>query len=180
MGKWEKVSSMEVFKNKWLSLRVDKVITPDGKDGEYSVVDICKSIAIVTINPSGKILLIKLFRYPIGEYSWEVIKGRADGKNLLLSAKRELAEEVGYKAEKWVETGFFYPLNGVFSEATYTYIAENLFKTGKNKQAEEGIAEVKAFSLEEIEDMIKNNVITDGQTICAIQKAKLYWENKNG
>jgi len=179
MSKWEKVSSKEVFKNEWISLDLDEVIGPDGKSGQYSVVNSSDVVSIVPFKNEAEIYLVRLHRYPFLLYSWEIVKGRTDGEEPRVAAVRELQEETGFVANKLTEIGYFHPLNGLVRETTYIYIARGLTQTGTNDQEEEGISEVKAFTLEEIEKMIKRNEILDGQTISALYKIKIYLENNH-
>jgi len=113
MSKWEKVSSKEVFKNEWISLDLDEVIGPDGKSGQYSVVNSSDVVSIVPFKNEAEIYLVRLHRYPFLLYSWEIVKGRTDGEEPRVAAVRELQEETGFVANKLTEIGYFHPLNGL-------------------------------------------------------------------
>jgi 8-oxo-dGTP pyrophosphatase MutT (NUDIX family) len=179
MGKWKTIASKEVFRNKWLSLEVDEVTRPDGTPGQYSVVNSGDVVAIVACNNLNELYLIRLHRYPSLSYSWEISKGRTDKEEPQVAAARELQEETGLVAEKLTAIGHCYPLNGLARETTYVYLAQGLKQTEIQDQATEGIIELKAFSFQEIEKMIFNNEILDGQTISALYKVKLYLEQNH-
>ena len=179
MSKWKQISSKEVFKNKWISLEVDEVVRPNGKEGQYSVITSSDVVAIVPFKNINEIYLVRLHRYPFLTYSWEIIKGRTDGEEPQIAAVRELQEETGFIAKELTEIGCCNPLNGLVRETTYTFLAKGLKQTNINKQAEEGIMVLKAFTFKKVEEMIRNNEILDGQSITSLYKVKLFLENKH-
>lgn len=178
MAKWQKKGSKKEYGNKWVKIYLDQVVRPDGKNGEYTVIETDTIVTVIALTKDNKVILIRLERYPIGQESWEIVKGRSDGEELVLAAIRELQEETGYTAEHWEEGGKFYPLNGICSEINHVFLAKGLKQTNIERQKEEGIIEVKDFSWKEIEEMIEKGKITDGQSIASLYKVKLRLEKK--
>lgn len=176
--KWKKLNSRIAFENRWLKVIVDRVIRPDGREGEYSVLETDKVVLVVPIDEDRNINLIRQFRYPVQKDSWEVIKGRADGEEPLIAAVRELKEETGFSAEEWERIGLTHPLNGLAREDNITFLAKKLKQTNLNQQKEEGIEKLAAYSWSKVEEMIAKGQITDGQSITALYKVKLYLEKK--
>ncbi len=179
MGKWETIEKKTIYRNEWISLNVDAVRQPDGNDGQYSVINTSDTISIIVKDDDNKIRFVYLHRYPINAYSWEVIKGRMDGDSPIDAAKRELAEEMSLEANKWTALGHFNPFNGLCGELNTVFLAEKLTTCDTNMREEEGIAEIKSFSLAKIDNMITNNEIKDSFTISAIYKYKLFLESKH-
>ncbi|MFH1522787.1 MAG: NUDIX hydrolase [Patescibacteria group bacterium] len=174
MPAWKKLSSRIAHKNPWYSVREDDVIRPDGKKGKYYIV-VNSSVAIVAEDKNGEIFLVGQTRYPVGnKYSWEIVTGGAnDSKSPLSAAKKELLEETGVTARKWIKLGYYYPGNGHSSEKCTIFLAKDLVK---GKQQLEGTEDIKAKKekLKNIIKMIKENKIADGLTIVAIYKYLLY------
>ncbi len=172
---WKKINSKIIHKNPWYQLREDDVIRPDGKEGKYFVVDGLNSVAVIAQDKDDKIYLVGQNRYPVGNiYSWEIITGGLkQGSNPLKKAKEELQEETGLLARKWTKLGYINPINGYSSETNYIYLAKNLIVTKSNQEPTENIT-VKKESLDVILKAIKENRITCGITIVAINKFLLY------
>ena len=89
---WKKLSSEIVHKNPWFYVRQDKVITPDGSQGEYNVVVSPPASFIVALDDESNVYLIGQFRYPTGLYSLEIPGGGTGDNDPLKTAKRELQE----------------------------------------------------------------------------------------
>ncbi len=91
---WKTKNSKIVHQNPWYKIRQDEVITPDGKPGTYNVLETKGDAAlIVPLSEKDEIYLIKKYRYPIKEFSWEIPSGNSEGGDIFEAAKRELWEE---------------------------------------------------------------------------------------
>jgi ADP-ribose pyrophosphatase len=119
----------------------------------------------------AKILMVKQFRYAVGEAMLEIPAGKIDaGEEPLHCAKRELEEETGYVAANWQPLGFIYVSAGFTNEKIYLYLATGL--TYKQAHPDEGeIIECYEYPLRDIFDMINSGEINDAKTICALMRA---------
>ena len=72
---WKRLSSREIYKNPWIRVREDQVITPHGKDGIYGVVEAKPAIGVVALTESLDTYLVGQYRYPLDQWSWEIPEG---------------------------------------------------------------------------------------------------------
>jgi len=171
---WKTLKKGVGYKSKWTTLRRDEVINPKGEEGIYDFVDSQPSVMVVPLTKNGEIYLVKVFRYPTQEYSWELPGGRTDGADIKKTAINELREETGLIAEECNKIGSFYPLNGLSNELCHVFLATDLTQTNKDSMKEDAISEKRAFKQNEVYEMIINGVITDGQSISSLLLARLH------
>jgi hypothetical protein len=72
---WTTLASKTVYTNPWVKVREDEVIRRDGQPGIYSVVEIRPSVGVLAFNEKGEIALVGQWRYTLGRYSWEIVRG---------------------------------------------------------------------------------------------------------
>lgn len=171
---WKKLSSEVIYQNKWYSIRKDKVIKPDGKEGEYNVLTKTAAVFIVGLNESEEVVLVNNYRYPTEMFSIEVPAGGTENEEPVKAAQREFEEETGKVAEDWKLLGEFQMANGISSQMGYVYLAQELSDGKTNSQAEEGISGTQLASFPKLFEMIANGEISDAQSIAAITIAAIY------
>lgn len=99
---WKTINSEIVYETPWLKLKKDNVKTPYGKDSAYTYISHQGSVAGVIINPQNEIYLVGQYRYPVQEFSWEIVKGGIEkGEEPLEAIKREISEETGIVASDY-------------------------------------------------------------------------------
>ena len=174
---WKTKSSKIVYETPWMKIREDEVLRPDGTHGQYSFVETPNSVFVIPMDEEQKVYLVSQWRYPTKTFSWEFPGGSSDGQDILQAAKRELKEETGFEAESWTEIGKLEPMNGIASETEYVFLAQKLRQTSENKEAAEGINNMKKVSFAEVNELIRKGEIIDAQSIAAFTQAKL-WLNK--
>lgn len=167
---WQTISSKEVYKNYRWSVVADEVIKPSGNPGEYYTVTVDDFVTVIPLEKNKKdINLVRMYRYPIKQNSWEVVEGFIDkGETPLQAAKRELKEETGFTAKKFTKIGFNYLGNGLTNQGFYIFVAYDL--TPGQQALEEGEMDMiyKKFSVSEVNDMIAKGKITDSPTVVSM------------
>ncbi|MGH7930879.1 MAG: NUDIX domain-containing protein, partial [Candidatus Binatia bacterium] len=159
---WKVLSSRTVYRNRWMRVREDKVITPTGSEGVYGVLESNDSVMVVVLNEKQHIYLIHTFRYPDQSWNWELPGGGSDRQNPAEASKRELEEETGIRASTWDKLGETLVCNGLMTEKMTTYLARGLSFGGEKEASDEQIADARFFSLDEIHAMVERGDINDG------------------
>ncbi len=168
---WKTLNSIEVYKNEWITVRENKVIRPDGKEGIYSVVELPVSACIIAINDKDEIALVEQLRYTNNKFSLEIPSGASNEKdsNLLETAKRELKEETGIIAKDWLSLGEIYESVSFSNIIVHLFVAKDLEVTKDNQDPTEDI-EVKWLKICDVVEMIIENKIIDAMSIATILK----------
>jgi ADP-ribose pyrophosphatase len=98
----------------------------------------------------------------------ELPAGKLDeSESPLVTAGRELEEEIGYKAGSLTEVTEIHPCIGYSDERMWIYLAEQLKVTKTNTDQDEFI-ELMPTELEEAVEMVWSGKITDVKTIIGI------------
>ncbi len=174
LGKWHKLSSRTVFKSVRFNVLEDKVLRPDGSPGKYFIITSGPGVVVIPFD-GEKIYMINQFRYAVQQRCWELPAGRAENKNYLSQAKKELGEETGILAKKWNYLGEFTPSNGTSNRRGRIYLAQNLEFGQPNREAGEADMAMQAFTLKELDAMIAAGKILDGWTIVSLYYFKLFF-----
>jgi ADP-ribose pyrophosphatase len=115
-----------------------------------------------------KVVLIRSYRYAIGQYLYELPAGTLEkGEDPLHCAGRELLEETGYLAGRLAPLMTFYTSPGILSEKMFVFTAYDLQQSATALEEGEDIT-VQAVTLEEAIGMIREGLIQDAKTIAAL------------
>lgn len=176
MGNWQRLDTKVVYQNPYIKVHEDNVITPDGKPTAYGWVETPPGLYVVALEAAGKVVLVKQLRYTTGQPSWELPGGNSDGEDVIEAGKKELEEEAGLHADKWVKlSGETYVWGGVATERDIVLIATHLHKAKRPKtEADDVVDAVRSFTWTELKEMIKSGELQDGQTITALVRAGLH------
>ena len=171
------VSSKDVFKGRIVHVHVDDVELIDGSRSVREIVEHDGGVTVIPVDADGNVYCVRQFRYAFGRSIIETPAGKLEkGEDPFQCAVRELSEETGFKAEKYVYLGEFYPSPGYCHEKLYAYLAMDLTK-GEAHLDEGEYLDVVKFSLDELVEMVMNNELEDAKTIIAILKADKYLKN---
>lgn len=164
-----KLSSRNVYENPWMRLLEDVIERPDGSQGIYSYVAKPDFALVIPVEQDG-FHLIEQYRYPVSHRSWEFPQGTlpnredADPADL---ARRELAEETGFRARHIYRLGYLHPAKGMSSQACTVFVAEGLEAGPHAREHEEQDLRQRWFSRADVESMIRTAAITDAATMAA-------------
>jgi ADP-ribose pyrophosphatase len=155
-----------------IQVGIDTITMPSGETVRRDVVLHPGAVAILPVLDRENIVLLRNHRWVIGETLWEVPAGTCEPPEPVQeTAKRELEEETGYKAEKWTPKGFLYASPGVLDEKLHLFIAENLKAGPSHLEADEQLEPV-IVKLAEAVQMCLDGRIQDAKTATLI----LLWE----
>jgi len=162
------ISSREVYRNRWMSLREDRIRHPDGSPGLYSVVDKPTAACVVPYEDGG-FHLIEQYRYPLRRRSWEFVQGTwpGDGPPGEELARAELAEETGLRAASLVLLGRVAIAPGLTSQECDVFLATGLTRGPLAREHTEQGMEQRWFPREEFAEMARKGEVFDSVTLAA-------------
>lgn len=163
-----------VFEGKVVRLYLDRVRLPDGREAEREVVLHWGAVGMVPLDGEGRVILVRQYRHAPGEELLEIPAGKlAPGEDPMHCAERELLEEVGCRAGKWIKLAAFYTSPGFSDEMLYLFLALQL-REGEASPEEDEFLEVVRLPLEEALRRVESGEIRDSKTVAGLALAALH------
>jgi 8-oxo-dGTP pyrophosphatase MutT (NUDIX family) len=171
---WKVTAEKVVYDNPWINLTEYQVINPSGNPGIYGKVHFKNiAIGIIPLDDELNTYLVGQYRFALDQYSWEIPEGGGIiGMDTLDSAKRELLEETGLKADSWTEIQRMHLSNSVSDELCIIYLARGLKQFEAEPEDTEQLI-VNKVPFETVYQMVCNGEITDSVAVAGILKVKL-------
>ncbi|MDY0748447.1 NUDIX hydrolase [Paucibacter sp. R3-3] len=168
-------ASKLVYRNRWMSVREDSIVRPDGQPGIYGVVEKADFACIAAMH-GGKIWLVEQYRYPVGRRFWELPQGSWEDKpdvDPLVLARAELQEETGLAASTMIHVARLFQAYGYSTQAFNLFLASDLTQGETDLDAEEQGLIARAFDIAEVQRMIVEGQIVDVTTVAAFGMLRL-------
>jgi ADP-ribose pyrophosphatase len=183
------ISSREVYRNPWCSVREDVIernldAAGNGQRGIYGVMDKDPACIIVPLERAedGEFLwLVRQFRYTVGDTFYELPQGgwetaEVDPEEM---ARGELAEETGLRVERMTRLTSLWIAYGAMRQIHHVYLAEGLRAGETDRDPEEHDMTVHRVAVAEFEAMLLDGRIMDNCTAAAWGVYKV-WRERNG
>jgi 8-oxo-dGTP pyrophosphatase MutT (NUDIX family) len=166
------ISSREVYRNRWTSVREDVIERSNGQRGLYGVVDkdpACIVIPLERTSEGDFVWLVRQFRYTVRATYFELPQGgweRADAGPGEM-ANGELREETGLRAERMTELARLWIGYGVMRQLHHVFLAEGLTQGECAREPEEHDMTVHRVRVEEFEAMLLDGRVMDNCSAAA-------------
>lgn len=176
----KQIEARTVYEGIVVNVRRDIAELQNGEKVGREVVEHPGGVGIVPVTNDNKVLMVRQYRYPMEEELLEIPAGKlSEGEDPFDCAVRELSEETGCTAGKYVDLGASYPSPGFCKEILYIYLALDL-RQGEMHLDENELLCVEPVAMDELIDKIMANELPDGKSMIGIMKAKRYLEGRKG
>ena len=170
--KWETLHSKTVYKNKWLAVTENDVITPTGKPGMYGVVETRPFIMVIAMH-RGAFVMVQQHRYTVDKLTLEFPAGGIeDNESPLEAARRELKEETGYHSGRWEALAQLDDATGIARHKAHIFLAQDVEPGELAHNNEDGIEACLLVPPDKLKTMITKGDITDTKTIALFYLAQ--------
>ncbi len=151
---------------------------PDGTIvPEYFVVELPTSVCALAITERNEVVMVRQFRYPIGEAILEIPGGFIDpGEDPAVAIRRELLEETGYDFPEITHVGQVAANPGVLNNFTHLFLAAGGRKVAGQQLDHHEDIEVELLPQAEVRAMLARNEFVQALHVCCLFYAFAAWD----
>ena len=148
---------------------------PDGSRFTRDIVHHPGAVSVVPVLDDGRAVLVRQYRGPLDTEILEIPAGKRDvpGEEPVVTARRELEEEVGLRAEHVELLLEFYNSPGFCDEHSYSYLATGLSECAKAPVGlEERDMQIEYVLLDDVPGLIASGELVDAKSIIGLLLAR--------
>jgi ADP-ribose pyrophosphatase len=175
LGQFKKLGERPIYQGHVISLGVGAFEAPSGDRFERDLVHHPGAVSVVPLLSNGQVVLVRQYRAPIGRDLLEIPAGKRDveGEDPIVTAQRELGEEVGLQAGRIELLAKFYNSPGFSDEHSYTYLATELTECASSPDGvEEQAMQIEQVALDDVPHLIAAGELTDAKSIIGLLLAR--------
>ncbi len=172
------ISSREVYRNKWCSVREDAIERVNDATGEvtpgiYGVMDKPPACIVIALEQKATgeefIWLVRQFRYTVQGTYFEMPQGGWEGQSIDPEelARGELSEETGLRAERMTHLADQWIAYGAMHQLHHVFLAEGLTMGETDRDVEEHEMTVHRVAVSEFEAMMLDGRVMDNCSVAA-------------
>jgi ADP-ribose pyrophosphatase len=169
----ERLSTRTIFRGRVVELSVDRVRLPNGRESDMEIVHFAGAAAVLPIVATAdgeEAVLVRQYRHAAGGWLLELPAGKLDpGEDPEDCARRELAEETGYRAAELEPLGWIWSTPGATDERIWLFAARDVEGDGGGSALEDDeVLELCRLPLAEAVRRAVAGEIHDAKTACAL------------
>jgi 8-oxo-dGTP pyrophosphatase MutT (NUDIX family) len=168
VSRWTRTASHYLFQSRWYAVRHDALISPEGKAITYTVVEHPGYVVIVLLLSDGRVVMERIYRYPLQRVALECPSGSLDGEEPEIAARRELEEETGYRVGNLKWLGKYAGSSGISDEEFTIFLATNVSADGVLRREITEDIELELIPLADLRAQVLRGEIDDGSSALAI------------
>lgn len=125
---WSRLSSTVLFSSKWLELRRDETLRPDGSQGLYDHVTVPGAVTVLAVDDGGQVAITRQWIYVHQAVQWRLPGGRIEAvdPDPETAARRELVEETGLSVQRLVPLGAINCADSFCDHREHAFLATGL------------------------------------------------------
>ena len=164
-----KLSGAQVYAGHFLDVRRDQIQTPDGGSASREYIVHPGAVMVVPVLDDGRLVMERQFRYPLGRVMLEFPAGKLDpGETVQACARRELAEETGYRATEWARACVVHNACAYSTEGIEIWFARGL-QAGQRQLDAGEFLDVCVMTEAELDRLASQGELTDVKTLIGLQ-----------
>ncbi len=162
----------------WFEVWREQVRLPDGRViPDYYKLVAPDTTVVVAMTPEEKVVVLRQYKHGVGATVWSLPAGFCDnGESPLDCARRELLEETGYRAGRWVSLGGYVRDGNRGGGSVYAFLALDAQKVAEPNGCDLEQSEVHYLKMAKLLSLIRNQQVESVGIIAAILLAWLHLE----
>ena len=174
--RFEALGGEVVWRGRLVTAEVGRFRSPDGEEFDREIIRHPGAVNVVPVEDDGAtVMMVRQYRAAVDELLLEIPAGKRDvaDEPPEETAHRELAEEIGMRADRLVPLCSFLNSPGFTDELSWSFMALGLEACADDRQGpEERHATIERIALADVPELIRSGRITDGKSIIGLLLAR--------